>query len=312
MARIDVHHHFLPPAYRAALSERAITDSAGWQIPQWNVQDTLEMMERNGISTAILSISEPGVYFGDEALARNLARSCNEYAAELLHDSPRSFGAFAILPLPNVEDALYEMEYALDTLHLDGVVLLSSVNGLYPGDTGFDDLFSELNRRKTVVFLHPAVPAINATLQLKLPPFLLEFPFDTTRAAVNLIYSGTLEHCPDLRFILAHGGGTIPYLTMRIMTGQIRLQNLAQSPLVYLKQFYYDTALSTSPFALRSLSELVDPSHMLFGSDYPFVPELVASVMINGIEAFDRFDEQAKRMVEGESALALFPRFGGV
>src|SRR5437764_15229355 len=173
-------------------------------------------MDHHAIATAITSISEPGIYFGDVTFARDMARRCNEFSAQLIHEYPQRFGAFAILPLPDIEAALRELEYALDTLKLDGVVLLSSVDGRYPGDPLFDELFTELNRRKAVVFLHPTVPAINRELHLNLPPFLVEFVFDTTRAVVNLMYSGTLERCPDMPVILAHAGGTVPYVALRI------------------------------------------------------------------------------------------------
>ena len=307
--RIDVHHHILPPDYLSALASVGITSSGGRPIPEWDLQSTLTLMDRHAIAAAITSISEPGVYFGDEAFARDLARRCNEFSAQLIQEYPQRFGAFAILPLPDIDAALRELEYALDTLKLDGVVLLSSVDGKYPGDPLFEDLFAELNHRKAVVFLHPTVPIINGELKLDLPPFLIEFVFDTTRAVTNLVYSGTLERCPDIRFIVAHAGGTVPYLAYRISMGQIMLPGAPQGTLSYLKQLYYDTALSVNPNALCSLQELVDASHILFGSDYPFAPEVTLFLAIQGMQNFDGFDEQARKAIERESALALFPRF---
>lgn len=307
--RIDVHQHVLPPDYVSALAGLGITSSGGRPIPEWDIQSTLALMDRHAIATAIISISEPGIFFGDVAFARELARRCNEYSAQLIREYPQRFGAFAILPLPDVNAALRELEYALDTLKLDGVVLLSSVDGRYPGDPLFDELFTELNRRKAVVFLHPTVPVINRELKLDLPPFLIEFVFDTTRAVTNLIYSGTLERCPDIRFIVAHAGGTVPYLAYRISLGQLMLQGAPQGVMTYLKQFYYDTALSAMPNALRSLHELVDASHILFASDYPFAPEVATFFAVQSIQNFDGFDEQARKAIARESALALFPRF---
>ncbi len=304
-----MHHHILPPDYLAALANAGITSSGGRPIPEWDIQNTLAQMDRHAIATAITSISEPGIYFGDVKFARDMARRCNEFSAQLIHEYPQRFGAFAILPLPDVNAALRELEYTLDTLKLDGVVLLSSVDGRYPGDPLFDELFTELNRRKAVVFLHPTVPAINSELKLDLPPFLIEFVFDTTRALTNLIYSGTLERCPDIRFIVAHAGGTVPYLAYRISLGQIMLPGVPQGVMTYLKRFYYDTALSAKPNALRSLQELVDASHILFGSDYPFAPEVATLFTVQGIQNFDGFDEQARKAIERESALVLFPRF---
>ncbi len=307
--RIDVHQHVLPPEYVAALAELGIRSSGGRALPEWDVNSTLELMDRQGIAAAIVSISEPGVYFGDRGSGGDLARRCNEYCAGLVQQYPRRFGAFAILPLPDVGAALAELEYALDILKLDGVVLLSSVEGIYPGDAAFDELFAELNRRKAVVFVHPTVPVINAGLRLNLPSFLVEFVFDTTRAVANLIYSGTLERCPDIRFIVAHAGGTVPFLAYRIASGQVMLPGAPQGVMTYLKQLYYDTAFSANPYVLRSLQELVDASHILFGSDYPFAPEIVTGFSVRGIQDYDGFDEQARKAVERESALALFPRF---
>ncbi len=285
-----------------------ITVSGGRPIPAWDLQSTLALMDRHAIATAITSISEPGIYFGDKTFAIDLARRCNEYSAQLIGDHPRRFGAFAILPLPDIDASLRELEYALDTLNLDGVVLLSSVEGRYLGDLVFDELFTELNRRKAVVFLHPTVPAINSALKLDLPPFLIEFVFDTTRAVTNLLYSGTLERCPDIRIIVAHAGGTVPFLAYRISMGQIMLSGVPQGALTYLKQLHYDIALSANPNALRSLLELVDTSHIHFSSDYPFAPEMALFLATQSIQNFDGFDEQARKAIERESALALFPR----
>ena len=307
--RIDVHQHILPPEYGSALADLGITAGGGRPFPAWDVKSTLELMDRHGIATAITSLSEPGVYFGDRAFARDLARRCNEYSARLVQEYPSRFGAFAVLPLPDINAALRELEYALDILKLDGVILLSSVEGIYPGDPVFDELFAELNRRRTVVFLHPTVPAINAGLKLNLPPFLFEFALDTTRAAANLVFGGTLARCPAIRFILAHAGGIIPYLAYRIPLGQATLQGALQGVMNYLKQLYYDTALSATPPILRSLQELVDVSHILFGSDYPFAPEIVTAFSVQGIQNYNGFDEQARRAIERENALALFPRF---
>src|SRR5215471_5487023 len=299
----------LPPDYVSALNRVGITSSGGRPIPEWDLQSTLALMDRHAIATAITSISEPGIYFGDKVFTKDLARRCNEFSAQLIRDHPLRFGAFATLPLPDIDASLRELEYALDTLRLDGVVLLSSIDGRYLGDPLFDELFTELNRRKAVVFLHPTVPAINRELKLDLPPFLIEFVFDTTRAVANLIYSGTLERCPDIRFILAHAGGTVPYLAYRISMGQIMLPGAPQGVMTYLKQFYYDTALSANPYALRSLTELVDASHVLLGSDCPFAPEVMTGFTVQGIQNYSGFDEQARKAIERESALALFPRF---
>ncbi len=134
----------------------------------------------------------------------------------MLLEHPARFGSFALLPLPDVDGALEELTYALDILHLDGVGLFSSVNDRYLGDPLFDPLFDELNRRNAVVFIHPTHCEAPEHMGLRAPPFAVEYVFDTTRAIVNLIYTGTLKRCPDIRFIVAHGGGTVPFLAERI------------------------------------------------------------------------------------------------
>jgi len=309
--RIDVHHHILPPDYITALKHLGITNAGGITFPDWNPQTSLNVMDQNEIATAITSISSPGVYFGDILFSRNFARRCNEFSARLISDYPQRFGSFAVLPLPDVEAALRELEYAIDKLKLDGIVLLTNIGGHYLGDPKFDELFSKLNQRKSVVFIHPTLPPGEYIPDLKLPTSLIEFVFDTTRAIANLIYSGTLERCPDIRFIVSHAGGTVPYLAWRISLFQYKAgmrKKVPQGVITYLKRLYYDIALSAAPYALRSLQELVDPSHILFGSDYPFAPEFLTSAAVKGLKNYGSFDEQALRAIDQENALRLFPR----
>ena len=316
--RIDVHHHILPPDYVTALKSIGITESGGVPFPDWNPQTSLNVMDENEITTAITSISSPGVYFGDISFSRDLARRCNDFAARLISDYPQRFGSFAVLPLPDVDAALKELEYAIDTLKLDGIVLLTNVGGHYLGDPEFDELFSELNRRKAVVFIHPTDPPGEnlSNLNLKLPSSLVEFVFDTTRAVVNLIHNGTIERYPDIRFIAAHAGGTAPYLAWRISLFEYKPGMYQPDPqkVIHssLKCLYYDIALSASPNTLSSLKQLADPSHILFGSDYPFAPEVVTGWTIEGLRAFYAFSEKARMQIERKNALKLFSRFSKV
>ena len=314
--RIDVHHHILPPEYLTALAGVGVTTVGRVSFPTWSVETALEVMDRQGIATAITSISAPGIYFGDRAFARDLARRCNEISARLVADHPRRFGAFAVVPLPDVDAALREVEYALDTLKLDGVVLLASVGDQYQGDPEFDALYAELNRRKTVVFIHPNVPPGYTVPRLTLPAPLVDFIFDTTRAVTNLLYSGTLERYPDISFILSHAGGAVPYLAWRIslfsnMQPELG-EKVPQGAITYLKRLYYDTALSAVPYAFRSLQELVDPSHVLFGSDLPFAPEPITAATVKGLNTYDGFDAKAHAAIERDNGLRLFPRLRAV
>lgn len=310
--KIDAHHHFLPEEYVSALAGIGVTDSTGVPFPEWSPRISLALMDKFGIQTAITSISAPGIFFGDIEFTRDLARRCNEASAKLIDDYPGRFGAMAVLPLPDVDAALEELEFALDMLKLDGVALLSSVDDRYMGDPAYDDFFDELNRRKAVVFMHPGL-APGGKPRSNLPPSLVEFVFETTMAVSNLLFSGTLERCGDIRFVLPHAGGTVPYIALRLCLGQFwpgLQENVPQGVMTYLRRLYYDTALSASPHALRSLQELVEPSHILFASDYPFAPELATGITVGGLDDYDGFDEEALEWVYRMSALSLFPRFG--
>jgi 6-methylsalicylate decarboxylase len=298
IGKIDVHHHFLPEVYISSLASAGVTDSTGVPFPEWSPDVSLDLMDRFGIASAVTSISAPGIYFGDVAFARDLARRCNEASAELVAGHPDRFGAMAVLPLPDVDASLAELEYAMDTLSLDGVALLSSVD--------------DLNRRKAVAFMHPGF-APGGKARSNLPPSLVEFVFETTMAVSNLVFSGTLERCPDIKLILPHAGGTVPYIALRMCVGQFwpgLAESVPQGVMTYLRRLYYDTALSASPHALRSLQELVEPSHILFASDYPFAPELATGITVGGLDDYDGFDEEALAWVYRKSALGLFPRFG--
>ncbi len=305
--RIDVHHHILPPVYTSALAKIGITSAGGVPFPNWNAQQSLDVMDRNGIATAITSISAPGIYFGDMKFSRDLARRCNEFTANLISDNKMRFGGFAVLPLPDVKAAIRELEYAFDILKLDGVVLLSNIDGHYLGTSKFDDLYSELNRRKAIVYIHPTVPSGGKFPKMRMPPSIIEFVFDTTRAISNIILNKTLRRFPNIRFIVSHAGGTAPYIALRMSFLDYQYYTDTMGD---LRKLYYDTALSASPYALRSLQELVDPSHILFGSDYPFAPEIITGMTISGLGTFDGFDDKKLRAIDRENALALFPRFG--
>lgn len=299
--RIDVHHHFLPSEYISSLINIGITKSAGITFPKWDVESSLALMDRMAIAAAVISISAPGVFFGDSVFAQKLARCCNEFSAELIDKYPQRFGAFAVLPLPDMNESLLELEYALDILKLDGVGLLSNIDGQYIGDPKFDELFSELNQRKAVVFVHPNSPPADKLPKIEVPAAIMEFVFDTTRAVANLIYNQTLKRYPDINFIFPHAGGTVPYLAWRISFGEHRI-------IKYLKRLYYDIALSSTPYSLRSLQELAEPRNILFGSDYPFLPEALISKLAEEFKKYDGFDEQMRMDIERNNALSLFPR----
>lgn len=230
----------------------------------------------------------------------------------MIADHPRRFGAFAVLPLPDVEAALRELEYALDTLKLDGVGLLTHYQGTYLGDHAFEEVFAELHRRSVVAFVHPSTPPAKDQPTFGLPASLYEFPFDTTRMVANLLYSGTLERYPDLKMILSHAGGTVPYLAKRLTYGPMIGASLkARAPrdvFASLRRLYYDLAMSASPIVLPTLQALIEPTHILFGSDYPFMPEQSSAEGIAELTSYQGFSERDRKQIERENALALFSR----
>ena len=297
--RIDVHHHVVPPQYA--------DNSLPVTIPDAEAQ--LGSMDSWGIRAAITSLT-PRVVLKNINRLRAVARDCNEFQARRSHDHPSRLGSFALLPLPDVDGALKELTYALDILHLDGVGLFSSVNDCYLGDPAFDPVFDELNRRKAVVFIHPTHCEAPEHTGLRAPPFAVEYVFDTTRAIVNLIYTGTIKRCPDIRFIVAHGGGAVPFLAQRIamMEGHRGAKNVTDV-IPTLRALYYETASTTSAFALRSLQEFADPAHILWGSDLPFVYGARLQQEVDHWQHYDGFDAAARAAVEEHNALQLFPRF---
>jgi len=238
---------------------------------------------------------------------------CNEYGAGITADHPGRFGYFASLPLPDVEGSLDELTHAFDVLRADGLVLQSSnYDGSYLGDPRFDEVMEELDRREALVFVHPAVPVSAAAQSLDIPVFGMEFTFDTTRAAFNLAYTGTLERFPNITWVMAHAGGTVPYLVGRFSLLWMVDHDLAErAPLgatAYMANLYYDIALSANPHVLSSLAELVGWDHVVFGSDFPFAPELAAQLSIVSLESDKRFDGGALNGIRRNNALQLLER----
>jgi len=301
--RIDTHTHILPPDYAQWLRARN-ADAGGLPIPDWSEGAALEAMDARAVRTAIVSVSTPGVHIGDGRDARAMARAVNEYCAALAERHPGRFGFFASLPLPDVEGALAELEYAFDALHADGVILLANTHGIYLGDDAQKSLFDELNRREAVVFVHPA--HLPGTVVPGVPPFAVDFLLDTTRAAIKLMTSGTVTRCRNLKIILSHAGGFVPYAAHRIA---VTMQPFGVTDgIAQLKRFYFDTALSGSPTALPSLLAFAAPEHVLFGTDWPHAPPPVGAAFTRMYEAYAMSDAQRASIDRG-AAEKLLPRF---
>lgn len=297
--RIDVHYHASSPGFIAEITARKTGQKP---LMEWTPAKAIEAMDRDAVATSIISTSEPSVWFGDNAAARKLARECNDYAARLMADHPGRFGLFATLPLPDVDGALKEMEYALDTLKADGVCMMTSYQGKYPGDASFAPVMEELNRRKAVVFSHPFRAECCQNL---LPNGWLtgvELATDTTRAIASLLFTGAVVRYPDIRFIWSHGGGSMPFLVRRLEGAAPQLPN----GLIYeLQKFYYDVAQIYNPYALAAFTRLIPVPHILFGTDYPFV---TAGVVGKGLRDYG-FSADDLRAIERDNSVSLFPKY---
>ena len=274
---IDVHHHPIPPFYLAENRDR-IAGSRGGAITRawldWTPALSLEAMDTHNVAISILSLTTPGLWFGDVEAARRTARRFNEYSVELIEKHPGRFGFFAAIPLPDTEGSLREIAHALDELDADGVGLLSSYDDKWLGDPVYEPVFEELNRRKATVFIHPTAPACCQTLMPGIATPMLEVPHDTARAVVSMLFSGTLARFRNIRFILCHAGGTLPAMARRISLYAARdLTDKAPRGVEHeLRRLYYDIAISGYRPALAALTSLVPMSQILFGSDHPFRP----------------------------------------
>src|ERR1700674_3351604 len=267
--RIDVHHHMLPGFYMDL--RRAVPDVGA--MPTWSPSKSIDDMEKNGVTTAMLSLAVSGVTFDAGGAGRSLARKSNDYGAQLVKDHPASFGLLAALPLPDPQGSLVELEYALDPLHADGFALLSSYGDKWLGDATYVPVFEELNRRKAIVFVHPSAPNCCANLMPHVPASTMEFLFDTARTIESLLMNGTFSRFPNLRFIFSHGGGAMPGLANRIARlFPKELTPQAPNGVLYeLKRQYYDTASASNPTSLSAILSIVPGSQILFGSDFPFL-----------------------------------------
>ena len=306
---IDVHHHVLPPEYLTALAGLGVTRSIGVSFPPWSVEKDLAFMDRLGVRTAVASFSAPAANVPGIENARALARLCNDLMAAMVGAYPGRYGGYATLPpLADVDGVLEELAHALDALKLDGVELMSNYGLTYPGDPLFEEVYKALNVRKAVVHIHPSDPP---GVQPGIPAAVMDAPFDTTRAAFNLICSGVMERYPDITFILSHGGGTLPYLSYRMgkMAPSVWKSFAENAPKgfdAYLGCFYYDTAI-VSPRAFPYLVKQAGPSCVVAGTDYPFAGSLVPAQCLEAVRSDGGIDDGERKSIMEKNALALFP-----
>ncbi len=320
--RIDTHAHFLPEAYLRAAAEAGLAGfDGGIPIPAWSLGGALEFMDRHGIAAQVLSVPSPTAHqLAGTAGAAALARRLNDAAAQVVERHPTRFGALAHLPLPDVDATLAEIARGLDVLALDGVILATNYDGVYPGDPALEPVLAELDRRRATVLLHPTAPVCYERTGLGHPAPLVEFVFDVARAVTHLVYSGALARHPHLRIVLPHAGGAVPALAWRLsafaaqpsLTPGVELApGVALTPAAVsaqLRGLYYDLALGANPHSLSTLLELADPSHLLFGTDYPFSPEALIAANTEGLNACPGLPAATRRLIEGRNALPLLPR----
>ena len=310
MLRIDTHHHAVPSFYRDSLRRAGLEEAGGRRLPEWSPEASLQTMAELHVGTAILSVSTPGTAFLPGATdAASLARDVNDYLAELVAAQPDRFGFFATIPMPNIRESVDEVVRSLDELHADGVVLLANSAGTYLGQRGQDDVFATLNARSAAVFIHPAElpgPEVEG-----IAPFAVDFLLDTSRAAYLLVRNGICRKYPNIRFILSHAGGFVPYASHRMVVSI--MGETGRSPSDSLDDFagfYFDTALSSSAAALPSLLAFAKPGHITFGSDWPFAPVAAGKLFAAGLETYPGLDPGTRAAIERGNALTLFPRLG--
>ena len=346
--RIDVHHHFTPPAYleytrmyntgaagaggrggasavggRGPTTPEALGGRGGSAYPGWKLEQDLEDMDKNGTATAILSLTLPGLWFGPQPATRKVVRESNEFAAKLRHDYPGRFGNFAAIYPPDTDGALKEMEYALDTLKADGIGLYSDYRDKWLGHDSFNPVYEELNRRKAVVYVHPIEAACCMNLVPDVGDTVIEYGADTTRTIASLIFSGSTTKFPDIRWIFSHGGGMMPYVIERFLTGTtaelipgVVTKGQGNNPparvpngvLHELQKMYYDTAQASNPVAMRALRTVVPVTQIVYGTDYWY---RTAGETGRGLTTNQVFSPAELKMIDRGNVERIIPRYKG-
>jgi 6-methylsalicylate decarboxylase len=308
---IDVHFHLIPQFYREAVYEAGTGPAIG-RYPAWSPQLALDLMDKHAIALAITSLAQPGVGFLPGEKAASLARRCNDYAAELIGQYPTRFGCFGLVPMHDVDAAIAEARYCLETLQFEGISLFASYGGRFLGDSWFDPLMRYLDASDAVVHVHPSLHPSSRSLNLPWPGFMIEYVFDTTRAAVNLLFSGALERFAKIRFILSHAGGALPFVAWRLSVAPMidaRLRQRSREEIFAgLKMFWYDNALASGPAPNGALSRVAAKERILFGSDWPFCNDRVVAEEVKDFTAPGFLAADALSMIARKNALRLFPR----
>ena len=322
--KFDLHTHHYPEIYfdkiRELPSEFSFDQSPSGQTiityrgarffgvtpPMTDVAQRLEDMDRVGIDVEVVSLSTPNVSFTDAQHQPEIARMVNDSYAELIAKHPTRFKGFASIPIDAPDAALAELHRAIDELKLNGVILLSNIGGKPLTSPEYRPFFAEANRLKLCILLHPMLPANAEPFREYVLGPIVGFMFDTTLAVARMCFDGMLREFPDIRWIVAHLGGAVPYLMERMDNGwrdfpECRAQ-IDELPSAYLKRLYYDT-VNFNPHMLMMVREMIGADRMVMGSDYP---HLLGSIdhAVSSIESLNITEHEKRRIFEG-TALSI-------
>ena len=293
-------------------------DPSGWIVPNWSPEEDATFRTKHGITTSILSLTSPGApILKDPEEAAKLSRRANEYCAKIRDADPGSYGFLAALPsLMDKSLALQEIAYALDVLKADGVTVFTRYGPghHYLGHPDFVEIWDELDKRQAVVFVHPTHPVDTTPFSPKLPQSVIEYPFETTKTAVDLILSHCLRDHPNCKIILSHSGGTLPYLANR-PGGGLTYISKGLTPAEFVedaRKFYFDTAVSGGEYTLMVLEKFAKPSHILYGSDFPYAHSPSIDFHTAGLDRFPFKNREMLQEINHKNALALFPRLAAL
>jgi predicted TIM-barrel fold metal-dependent hydrolase len=274
-------------------------------------------MDKLGVAFSFISITSPNLSRADDEVEKEYVRRVNEEGAAFVAKYPNRLGLMAELPLPNIESSLEEAKYALDVLGADGFGLKTHYRGKYLGCMELDPLMEFLNKRKTVVVVHPAKPynhfeGVNEDLPI--PAF--EFFVETTRTFINMVLKDTFNHYPDIKWVFPHVGAFISLISDRFDSFSVIMK--LKSPYLNadffgaMKHVYFDLAGFSLPKQIQILKQNVPAQNMLYGSDGPYTPELVTVAQAGALEQTKQFNMNEKEMIFTQNAIALFPRLGEI
>ena len=310
--KVDIHSHFYTREYVETI--RRFDSVKGSKVTGLNFafwtsdEERIVRMERVGVDMEVLSLSAPNVYFADSSLSMELAMMTNDFTSELSRRYPNRFAGIASVPMLKMEDTLKELHRAIDTLSLKGVVVGTNINGKRPDAPEFEPFFAEIERLGKPIFIHP-MPLTDSSYSIdeyKLAA-ILHLPFETTVCVTRMIYAGIFERYPKLTLILPHLGGTIPFLFTRIDLGHKSYkecrEKITKQPSEYLKNFYYDTAVSYGRPTLLCTADLFGMDHIVFGTDYPFQRD--AGDTVAAIELLD-IEPHVKNKIFSKNAMEIF------